>query len=131
MRDFLEKLRWQMQRFMQGRNGSDEMNRILTYVLVVLYVISLFAKSTLLYYITLAGFIYVIFRMMSRNLYARREENRKFVTKLETARIKFEQRKDYKIFRCKGCGRNIRVPRGKGKIEVTCPMCGKKTIHRT
>ena len=131
MRDFLEKLRWQMQRFMQGRNGSDDMNRILTYVLVVLYVISLFAKSTLLYYITLAGFIYVIFRMMSRNLYARREENRKFVTKLETARIKFEQRKDYKIFRCKGCGRNIRVPRGKGKIEVTCPMCGKKTIHRT
>jgi len=131
MRDFLEKLRWQMQRFMQGRNGSDEMNRILTYVLVVLYVISLFTKSTLLYYITLAGFIYVIFRMMSRNLYARREENRKFVTKLETARIKFEQRKDYKIFRCKGCGRNIRVPRGKGKIEVTCPMCGKKTIHRT
>lgn len=131
MRDFWEKLRWQMQRFMQGRNGSDEMNRALTYALVVLYVISLFAKSTLLYYITLAGFIYVIFRMMSRNLYARREENRKFVTKLETARIKFEQRKDYKIFRCKGCGRNIRVPRGKGKIEVTCPMCGKKTIHRT
>lgn len=131
MRDFWERCKWKLQRFMQGRNGTDEMNRVLTYVLVVLYVVSLFAKSTLLYYIAFAGFIYVIFRTMSRNLYARREENRKFVTRLETARIKFEQRKDYKIFRCKGCGRNIRVPRGKGKIEVTCPMCGKKTIHRT
>ena len=131
MRDFLEKLRWQIQRFMQGRNGSDEFNRFLTYVLLVLYIISLFTKSTLLYYIAFIGFIYVIYRMMSRNLYARREENRKFVTYLETTRIKFDQRKDYKIFRCKGCGRNIRVPRGKGKIEVTCPMCGKKTIHRT
>ena len=131
MSDFWERCRWKLQQFMQGRNGTDEMNRVLTYVLVVLYVVSLFAKSTLLYYIAFAGFVYVIFRTMSRNLYARREENRKFVTRLEAARIKFEQRKDYKIFRCKGCGRNIRVPRGKGKIEVTCPMCGKKTIHRT
>lgn len=131
MREFFDRLRWKFQMFMQGRNGVDELGRVLTYVLLALYIISLFIKSTLLYYISFVGFIYLIYRMLSKNLYARREENRKFVTYMQTTKIKFEQRKDYKIFKCKGCGRNIRVPRGKGKIEVTCPMCGRKTIHRT
>ena len=131
MRNFLDRLRWKLQMFMRGRNGVDELNRILTYAMLSVYVISLITKSTLLYYISFIGLIYITFRMLSRNLYVRREENRKFMTWMETTRIKFEQRKDYKIFKCKGCGRNIRGPRGKGKIEVTCPMCGRKTIHRT
>ena len=131
MRNFLDRLRWKLQVFMRGRNGVDELNRILTYVVLIVYVISLFTQSTLLYYISFIGLIYLTYRMLSKNLYERREENRKFMTWMETTRIRFEQRKDYKIFKCKGCGRNIRVPRGKGKIEVTCPMCGKKTIHRT
>lgn len=131
MRNFFEKLSWKLQSFMRGRNGVDELNRVLTYVLLAMYIISLFTNWAILYYISFFGFIYVMYRMLSKNLYARREENRKFVTYMETTKIKFEQRKDYKIFKCKGCGRNIRVPRGKGKIEVTCPMCGRKTIHRT
>lgn len=131
MRSFFERLRWKLQLFMRGRNGVDELNRILTYVMLIVYVISLFTKSTVLYYISFIGLIYIMYRMLSKNLYVRREENRKFVTWMETTRIRFEQRKDYKIFKCKGCGRNIRIPRGKGKIEVTCPMCGRKTIHRT
>lgn len=131
MRSFFERLRWKLQLFMRGRNGVDELNRILTYVMLIVYVISLFTKSTVLYYISFIGLIYITYRMLSKNLYVRREENRKFVTWMETTRIRFEQRKDYKIFKCKGCGRNIRIPRGKGKIEVTCPMCGRKTIHRT
>ena len=131
MRSFFGRLRWKLQLFMRGRNGVDELNRILTYVMLIVYVISLFTKSTVLYYISFIGLIYITYRMLSKNLYVRREENRKFVTWMETTRIRFEQRKDYKIFKCKGCGRNIRIPRGKGKIEVTCPMCGRKTIHRT
>ncbi len=131
MRDFLERLRWKIQRFMYGRNGADEFNRALTYMALALYLISMLTRVGLLYYIALAMLIYSMYRMLSKNLYARREENRKYVTYMQTLKIKFEQRKDYKIFKCKGCGRNIRVPRGKGKIEVTCPMCGRKTIHRT
>lgn len=131
MRNFFERLKWKLQAFMRGRNGVDELNRVLTYAMLVVYVISLFVGSTILYYISFIGLIYITYRMLSKNLYERREENRKFMTWMETTRIRFEQRKDYKIFKCKGCGRNIRVPRGKGKIEVTCPMCGRKTIHRT
>lgn len=131
MRNFFEKLKWKLQDFMRGRNGVDELNRVIVYAVLIVYVISVLMQSTILYYISFFGMVYSFYRMLSKNLYMRREENRKFVTWLETTRIKMEQRKDYKIFKCKGCGRNIRVPRGKGKIEVTCPMCGRKTIHRT
>ena len=131
MKEFLYRLRWKIQKFMQGRNGVDELNRILLYAVLVLYVLSIILQYLVLDYLAFSGVLYLLYRTLSRNLYVRREENRKVVTWLETTRIKMEQRKDYKIFKCKGCGRNIRVPRGKGKIEVTCPMCGKKTIHRT
>ena len=43
----------------------------------------------------------------------------------------FDQHKAYRIFKCKGCGRRIRVPKGKGKVEITCPLCEKKIIRRT
>lgn len=131
MRDFWYKLRWKIQEFMRGRNGVDELNRMLMYAVLIVYALSVLFRAGILYYLAFFGMLYMLYRALSKNLYVRREENRKFVTWMETNRIKMEQRKDYKIFRCKGCGRNIRVPRGKGKIEVTCPMCGKKTIHRT
>lgn len=131
MRNFWDKLKWKLQAFMRGRNGSDELNRVIVYGALIIYIISLLTNSMVLYYIGFILMIYAMYRMLSRNLYVRREENRKFVTWLETTRVKMSQRKDYKIFKCKGCGRNIRVPRGKGKVEVTCPMCGSKTIHRT
>ena len=131
MRDFLNKLRWKLQIFMRGRNGADELGRVTIYGSFILYIISMLFQSQILYTISFVGIIYSTFRLLSKDLYARREENRKFVTWLETTRVRMAQRKDYTIFKCKGCGRNIRVPRGKGKIEVTGPMCGNTTIHRT
>jgi len=131
MNNFWEQLKWKLYRFMQGRNGRDEFAKVVFYVSLILYLVGAFLRIDLLCLVAYLLLAYYFFRVLSKNLYARREENRKFVTYMETMRIKYEQRKDYKIFKCKGCGRNIRVPRGKGKIEVTCPMCGKKTIHRT
>lgn len=131
MNNFWEQLKWKFYRFMQGRNGRDDLARVVAYAFLIVYFIGAFFRVTFLCIVSYLLFAYYMFRVLSKNLYARREENRKFVTYMETMRIKFDQRKDYKIFKCKGCGRNIRVPRGKGKIEVTCPMCGKKTIHRT
>ena len=131
MNNFWEQLKWKLYRFMQGRNGRDELAKVVLYASLVIYLAGAFLRWDVLCLVGYLLFFYYMFRVLSKNLYARREENRRFVTSMETMRIKFEQRKDYKIFKCKGCGRNIRVPRGKGKIEVTCPMCGKKTIHRT
>ena len=131
MKEFLYRLRWNIQKFMQGRNGVDELNRALAFGVLAIYLVAALFQSAILDAVAFVGMVYYLYRTFSKKLYVRREENRKFVTWLETTRIKMEQRKDYKIFKCKGCGRNIRIPRGKGKIEVTCPMCGKKTIHRT
>jgi ribosomal protein L37AE/L43A len=74
---------------------------------------------------------YIYFRMFSRNLPRRREENGKFLRfwyRLSAAwkirREKWVQRKDYKFFTCPSCKTTLRVPRGNGKIKIVCRKCG-------
>ncbi|WP_207645519.1 hypothetical protein [Marvinbryantia formatexigens] len=50
---------------------------------------------------------------------------------VELVKMNFEQRKTHRIFMCKVCGKKVRVPKGKGKIEITCPSCGNKMTHHT
>lgn len=127
----LNKLKWKLQQYMIGRNGSDDLCRSLTGVSFVIYIISVIADSGLLYYISLAGIMYSLWRSLSRNIAARRQENQKFLGMVELSKLRFQNRKEYKYFKCKTCGRNVRIPRGKGKIEVTCPICKTKVIMRT
>ena len=80
MNNFWEQLKWKLYRFMQGRNGRDEMAKVVFYASLVLYLIGVFLRIE---FLCLAGYlllIYYFFRVLSKNLYARREENRKFVT---------------------------------------------------
>ena len=112
----MNKLRQKLIEVLQGRNGVDELGRVL--------------RSVTLNFISLIGFIYSIYRTWSRDLRSRQDENMKFLHFWNLQKMRFEMRKEYRIFRCKGCGRNIRVPRGKGKLEITCPLCGRKVIHR-
>ncbi|MCR4675383.1 MAG: hypothetical protein K5675_10245 [Lachnospiraceae bacterium] len=42
-----------------------------------------------------------------------------------------EQKKIYKFYTCSSCGQKVRVPKGKGKIEITCPKCKNTFIKRT
>ena len=117
--------------FMRGRNGMDNLNRVLFLVVLILDFISAFTKNSIVYLLFIAGTVLFFYRFLSKNLGARRRENDKFESLVRINKMKYDMRKDYKIFKCKVCGRNIRVPRGKGKIEVTCPVCKNKTIHRT
>lgn len=117
--------------FMRGRNGMDNLNRVLFLVVLILDFISAFTKNSIVYLLFIAGTVLLFYRYLSKNLGARRRENDKFESLVRINKMKYDMRKDYKIFKCKVCGRNIRVPRGKGKIEVTCPVCKNKTIHRT
>ena len=41
------------------------------------------------------------------------------------------QRRDYKFFRCPGCHERLRLPRGKGRIQITCPRCGQRFSGKT
>lgn len=127
----MEQLRRKLEEFMKGRNGPDELGRDIGIVSLVIYFISVLGKNLEFYILSLCGMSYCVFRALSSNVRKRRQENWKYKNRIELWKFKLEQHKDYRIFRCKGCGRRIRVPRGKGKVEITCPLCGKKIIRRT
>lgn len=134
-------MRERFARFMAGRNGNDQLNSFLLGVTVVLALIStIFKKSVgpVLFYVVIGLLIYVYFRMFSRNVYKRREENGKFMRlkydmegKYRAAKERWIQRKDYKFFSCPSCHTNLRVPRGKGKIKIVCRKCGTSFIGKS
>ena len=117
-------------RFMAGRYGSDKLNMTMLITAVVLSLISMFIPNPLIQLIMMAGYYFLlgfsIFRMMSRNVYKRYQENRKFLQFIE--RIRDRQ---HKYFSCPKCRQQVRVPRGKGKISICCPKCKEKFIKKT
>ena len=134
-KDFWNKFKWQLQKFMIGRNGRDELQLAVLYASFILYAFAGLLDKHLplpiFHIIGWLGVVYSIYRFCSKDVLRRREENRKFLQEIEFLKLRISVRKTHKIYRCKGCGRKIRVPRGKGKIEITCPLCGKKFIRRT
>lgn len=127
----MNRIREFLYRFMRGRYGTDELGKITLYISCILCIISSLTDWILLYYLGMIGLIYSMYRCFSKDINRRMLENQRFLKRLNLDKVRFEQRKEYKIFKCKSCGRNIRIPRGKGKIEVTCPACCNKTRHRT
>lgn len=127
----MEQFKWKLKKFMNGRNGPDELGRDIGIASILIYFFSVILKNPILYILAQCGLIYSMFRVVSRNTRKRRQENWKYKNCMQMYRFKIEMHKTYRIFKCKGCGRRIRVPRGKGKVEITCPLCGKKIIRRT
>ena len=130
-------------RFMYGRNGMDQLNLVLMWVVLILDVVTMLvqrndaAVSMVLYWLSMAGWVYVLFRMFSKNLSKRRGENQKFVNwvwRMKSSRAGAKERhadKDHKYFTCKNCKTICRVPVGKGKIIITCPKCGAQIHAKT
>lgn len=127
--------------FMYGRNGVDLYSRFLTYVALVLIVLELLlrgAVGNVLWYLALIVLIYAYFRIFSKNIEKRRAENAKYFalrTKVTAGfrdwRDRRKQSRDYVFFRCPSCRAMLRVPRGKGKIRVTCRKCGTAFERKT
>jgi len=119
-----------IQRFMYGRYGGDQFGRFLIGAALVLAVLNVLFSSSLLSLLADVLIIYSLFRMFSRNTYKRREENARFLKKADPAlkwlRLQQTIRKDkaHRYFKCPSCSQYLRVPRGKGKITVTCRSCG-------
>ena len=124
------KFRMWLQRFMMGRYGTDKLNMVILIAGVILSLISVFAGNALLgLALTVAAYglmIWAIFRCMSRNTYKRYRENRRFLMLID--RIKD---REHRHFDCPKCRQPVRVPRGKGKIAITCPKCKEKFIRKT
>ena len=127
-------MREKMTRFMAGRNGNDQLNLFLYAADAILLIAATLVRGQAgrwmwLAVLALLGYIY--FRMFSKNLTKRREENGKYLrvrysiqAGLKIRREKWVQRKDYKFFTCPSCKTTLRVPRGNGKIKIVCRKCG-------
>ncbi len=124
-------------RFMRGRYGNDNLNRFLIVVTIIAEAL-LFLTGSPLTMIGLVGLIIVYFRMFSRNIYKRAEENRIYLTyenRLKSSwrrrKAGWQQRKTHHIYKCPSCRQKIRIPRGKGRIEISCPRCRQTFIKKS
>ncbi len=141
MNDFRSKLaqfRYRMmekfQRFMIGRYGQpDELYRFLTVFNLVLIVISFLFRSRLLSFLIWIPIIYNSFRLFSKNIQARYDENVRFVNLRNNFRNlfkltirRFRERKDYRFRSCPACKKVLRLPNKKGRHNVICPNCHKQ-----
>ncbi len=141
---FFRKLGNAIVRFMYGRNGMDQLNRALFWVYIALWlagsilsVMGLDALSAIFNVVLYVLLVVIVFRMFSKNLYKRREENSKFLQKTWKIRSQIggakarHADKDHKYFTCKQCKTICRVPVGKGKIIITCPKCRAQIEAKT
>ena len=127
-----------IQRFMIGRYGADELAKAQSIAALVLLFLSMFSRLGIFYWLAIALMIYSTWRMFSKNISARYAENQKYLQVTSKFRLRFnkeknlmKQRKTHHIYSCPGCGQKIRIPRGKGKIEIECPKCHTKFVKRS
>lgn len=128
-------MRMMLERMFIGRAGIDQLNIAVLGLSLGCWLVSRFLPGgllrTLFYYAFVLAAGVCIYRALSRNLPKRQAENRQFLERTGRFRhcraswqTRAEQKRQYKIFKCPSCGVKLRVPRGKGKIRVTCRQCG-------
>ncbi len=129
-----EKIR----RFMMGRYGVDQLGKFLLGVAVIIMLISFFFRNAIIEALPFLILVICYFRIFSRNINQRYLENQKFLTLknrffgyFQGAGSRRKQRKNYHIYVCPTCKQKIRVPKGKGKICITCPKCRAEFVRRS
>lgn len=141
---FLESeyvMKEKFRRFMQGRYGADELSRALSVVVIVAFAASIFTKGTVSTIFNMFGWAAIIFaymRMFSKNHRACWAQNQKYLS-MKNQFLRYfhrqksyaSQRKTHHIYTCPGCGQKIRIPKGKGKIEIRCPKCSQTFVKRS
>lgn len=133
----------------QGRYGNDQLNRVLGFTAVGIALLTMLLRydSPVRYAFSAVStilIVVVLLRMFSRNFSARSRENSRFAAWWVpfTAKVRglftggvvrpahsnptFAERRKFKYFICPQCAQRLRVPRGKGKLRVTCTRCGNK-----
>ena len=132
-------------RFMEGRYGADALGRFLSLSACAAIILCLFTRhagkiiiTNLLASAAMVLIVWCYSRILSKNLSRRQAENQKFLNSRQhiadwflLRRDCFRLRKEYAFFKCPGCGCTVRVPRGKGKLRITCRRCGYSFERKT
>ncbi len=139
-------------RFMQGRYGMDELSRFMMGASLVILLVELITKWHVLTLVFWAVFIIIYYRMFSRDYGKRQQENQKYLNARYKLRAKWyqifhkngkntvsfdklqkdlQQRMQYHIYKCPNCSQKIRIPRGKGRIMISCPKCRTEFMKRS
>ena len=130
LRQMGQKITAALARFMAGRYGTDKLNMAILGLGLVLCIVSMFVDfAPVNLALTLGSYglmIWAVYRSFSRETYKRYQENRKF---LQIYNRLADRQNRY--FDCPKCRQTVRVPRGKGKISITCPRCREKFVKKT
>ena len=130
LRQFLAKCSAALRSFMTGRYGTDRLNMVILCAGLAASILSVMISvqplNVIFWVLSYALMILAIWRSLSRNTYKRYQENRKFMQIFD--RLKDRQ---HRYFDCPKCRQMVRVPRGKGKISITCPRCREKFVKKT
>lgn len=117
-------------RFFSGRRGLDQLSTALLILSIVLSLLSSILRLGILSTLSMAAWIYGLFRMLSKNIPAREKENQWFLSKytpvqtnVKQAHIRFKNRKIYLYYRCPNCRAWLKLPRNIGEKTVTCGKC--------
>ena len=127
---FWQKTKQILRSFMNGRYGSDSLNRTLLWFGLSLYLLGTLLGLSAFLLPGMAVFFFCTFRMFSRNQAKRCAENRKYLAwknrrnkQWRQAKARFHNRKEFRYFRCPGCRAWLKLPRGTGVVTVTCGRC--------
>ena len=128
----LYRLKTAFYRFAVGRYGNDDLNKFIFWFYFALIFVSLFVKSIVINALIWLVFFLYMYRCLSKNIYKRQAENRKylvlrnkFTSFFRLQKNKFRERKTHVYKKCTYCKAIVRLPRRKGKHVVCCPRCRK------
>lgn len=131
MKQWLEKRKARLSQWMQGRYGGDELSRFLMLVSLALFVLSCFRTLRWCYLFALSLMLVSVFRCYSRNLEKRARERAAYLRagdrirgRRNAQKQRWDDRKTHRYLTCKQCRATLRVPKGKGTLQITCPKCG-------
>ena len=130
IRQFFQRLGYKFRNFMIGRYGTDKLNMVILCAGLAVCVVSAFFHNPqvnlLLTAVSYGLMFWALFRSFSRNTYKRYQENRKFLQFFDRLKDR-----DHRYYDCPKCRQVVRVPRGKGKIAITCPKCRERFVKKT
>ena len=109
-------MREKIQRFMIGRYGADELAKAQSIAALVLLFLSMFSRLGIFYWLAIALMIYSTYQM---------------AVKWNRFKKHLAQRKLYRFYKCPQCRQKVRVPKGRGKICITCPKCRTEFVKKS